>query len=350
MAEAAGGVADRAGIGDRRHVAVADSIGAIVQRRKDVAAAIDNQAIGKAIALGQGRGLREVAGQRHRTSIGDRRHVAVANSIAAIVQRRRTDGAALGDADVVAERVALIRLRRLAEAAGGVADRAGIGDRRHVAVADSIGAIAQHRIDGAAVVNDQAIGKAIALGQGRGLREGAGQRHRTSIGDRRHVAVADSIGVIAQRRRTDGAALGDADAVAERVALIRLRRLAEAAGGVADRAGIGDRRHVAVADSIGAIVQRRKDVAAAIDNQAIGEAIALGQGRGLREGAGQRHRTSIGDRRHVAGANSIAAIAQRRVDGAALGDVDAVAERVALIRLRRLGEAAGAGRRQGRNW
>ena len=44
----------------------------------------------------------------------------------------------------------------------------------------------------------------------------------------------------------------------------------------------------------------------------------------------------------VAGVDSIAVIAQRRTDGAALGDAEAVAERVALIRLQRLGEAAGA--------
>ena len=44
----------------------------------------------------------------------------------------------------------------------------------------------------------------------------------------------------------------------------------------------------------------------------------------------------------VGGGDSIAAIAQRRTDGAALADAEAVAERVALIRLQRLGEAAGA--------
>ena len=117
----------------------------------------------------------------------------VADIIAAIAQRR-TDGAALADAEAVAERVALIRLRRLSEAAGAV----------------------------------------------------IGQQHRTSILDGDSVGGADIIAAIAQRR-TDGAALADAEAVAERVALIRLRRLAEAAGAVIGqrhRTSIGDRRHV----------------------------------------------------------------------------------------------------------
>ena len=123
----------------------------------------------------------------------------------------------------------------------------------------------------------------------RGLCEAAGEHHRASIADAGTVAIADIIVVIAQRR-TDGAALADAEAVAERVALIRLQRLAEAAGAV----------------------------------------------------IGQRHRTSIVDGGTVGGGDSIAAIAQRRTDGAALADAEAVAERVALIRLQRLGEAAGA--------
>ena len=228
----------------------------------------------KAIALGQGRGLREGAGQRHRTSIGDRRHVAVANSIAAIVQRR-VDGAALGDADAVAERVALIRLRRLGEAAGGVADRAGIGDRRHVAVADSIGAIAQHRIDSAAAVNDQAIGKAIALGRGRGLREGASQRYRTTtIAVAGGIAVGDGIAIIAQRRN-DGAALGDADAVAERGALIRLRRLAEASAG--ERPCIGVRAGCSSRGGLSVVRQRHIEV------PRIGETLTVVERDGLKD-------------------------------------------------------------------
>ena len=54
--------------------------------------------------------------------------------------------------------------------------------------------------------------------------------------------VATVLPLIAQRR-TDGAALADAEAVAERVALIRLRRLAEAAGAV-----IGQRHRTIIDD------------------------------------------------------------------------------------------------------
>ena len=68
------------------------------------------------------------------------------------------------------------------------------------------------------------------------------------------LVVADGIAVIAQRR-TDGAALADAEAVAERVALIRLRRLGEAAGAVIGqrhRTSIGDGGTVDGGDSIAA--------------------------------------------------------------------------------------------------
>ena len=219
----------------------------------------------------------------------------VADSIAAIAQRR-TDGAALADAEAVAERVALIRLQRLGEAAGAVIGqrhRTSIVDGGTVGGGDSIAAIAQRRTDGAALADAEAVAERVALIRLQRLGEAAGavigQRHRTSIVDGGTVGGGDSIAAIAQRR-TDGAALADAEAVAERVALIRLRRLGEAAGAV----------------------------------------------------IGQRHRTSIVDGGTVGGGDSIAAIAQRRTDGAALADAEAVAERVALIRLQRLGEAAGA--------
>ena len=157
------------------------------------------------------------------------------------------------------------------------------------------------------------------------------------------LSLPTVLSLIAQRR-TDGAALADAEAVAKRVALIRLRRLAEATGGVADSAGIGDRRGVAIADSIAAIAQRRTDGAALADAEAVAERVALIRLRRLGEAAGavtgQRHRTSIGDGGTVGGVDGIVAIAQRRGDGAALGDAKAVAERGALTHLRRLGEAS----------
>ena len=74
----------------------------------------------------------------------------------------------------------------MAEATGGVADSAGIGDRRGVAIADSIAAIAQHRTDGAALADAEAVAERVALIRLRRLGEAAGavigQRHRTSIG------------------------------------------------------------------------------------------------------------------------------------------------------------------------
>ena len=99
-----------------------------------------------------------------------------------------------------------------------------------------------------------------------------------------NVGGGDSIAAIAQRR-TDGAALADVEAVAERVALIRLQRLGEAAGAVIGQPHSTRIEHagtVAVADSIGAIAQRRKDVAALADAQAIGEAVALDPGATIR--------------------------------------------------------------------
>ena len=214
----------------------------------------------------------------------------------------------------------------------GLADSAGIGDRRHVAGGESIAAIVQRRTDGAAAVNNQAIGKAIALGQSRGLCEGAGQRHRTSIADESTVGGGDGIAVIVQRR-IDGAALGDTDAVAERIALIRLRRLGEAAGAVIGqrhRTSIFDGGTVGGGDSIAAIAQRRTDGAALADADAVAERVALIRLRRLGEAAGavigQRHRTSIDDAGTVVIADIIVVIAQRRPDGAALADAEAVAK------------------------
>ena len=296
-----------------------------------------------------------VIGQRHRTSIGDIcNNVAGGDSIAAIAQRR-TDGAALVDAEAVAEHVALIRLQRLVEAAGAVIGqrhRTSIVDAGTVGGADSIAAIAQRRTDGAALADAEAVAERVALIRLPRLSEAAGavigQRHRTIIADRRHVGGGDSIAVIAQRR-TDGAALADAEAVAERVALIRLQRLGEAAGAVIGqrhRTKIEDVCNVGGGDSIAAIAQRRTDGAALADVEAVAERVALIRLRRLGEAAGavigQRHRTSIFDEGIVDGGGSIGAIAQRRTDGAALADAEAVAERVALIRLQRLGEAAGA--------
>ena len=353
LAEATGGVADSAGIGDRRGVAIADSIAAIAQHRTDGAALADAEAVAERVALIRLRRLGEAAGavigQRHRTSIGDSGTVDVGDGIAVIAQRR-TDGAALVDFEAVAESVALIRLRRLGEAAGAVIGqrhRTSIGDSGTVDVGDGIAVIAQRRTDGAALVDFEAVAESVALIRLRRLGEAAGavigQRHRTSIGDAGTVVIADIIVVIAQRR-TDGAALADAEAVAKSVALIRLRRLAEATGGVADSAGIGDRRGVAIADSIAAIAQRRTDGAALADAEAVAERVALIRLRRLGEAAGavtgQRHRTSIGDGGTVGGVDGIVAIAQRRGDGAALGDAKAVAERGALTHLRRLGEAS----------
>ena len=282
------------------------------------------------------------------SAVADRCAVGIAESIGVVAQRRTDIAAVRVDKYAALKRVALIRLQRLGEAAGRAVDSAAIADGGGIDVANNIAAIAQRRTDGAAGVNDQAIGKVIALGRNRGLCEAAGEHHRASIADAGTVAIADIIVVIAQRR-TDGAALADAEAVAERVALIRLQRLGEAAGAV-----IGQRRRTSIVDggivgggdSIAAIAQRRTDGAALADADAVAERVALIRLRRLGEAAGavigQRHRTLIDDVWKVVGGDSIAAIAQRRTDGAALADAEAVAERVALIRLPRLGEAAGA--------